>query len=264
MRNAVGGSIAGATALRLGRIGLRIVALIIVVLIHIHVSSSRFVMLRSLLLWCLRHARQWSRSCHRRKRRRMVSSLRWVITIVEAARIRPLLRALTWHLGRRHAVRGSWTTTVRLFHLLALLFVRRRLCTHVLTFSFPFAVSLNWRSSRRPVVAFTGCLLGSSLGRSWRRSSAGNTTSSRRICMVLVWSLVAVPWRSRPVLDNRAHFRWWAGRANTIGRRSTLARGLSWWAAETSRWRRRWRRDTASVGAVIRVGNTVRLGWLLV
>jgi hypothetical protein len=57
--NAVGGRIARATALRLGRVGLRIIAFVIIVLIHIHVSSSRFVMLRSLwtlLLWCFRHA----------------------------------------------------------------------------------------------------------------------------------------------------------------------------------------------------------------
>ena len=158
---------------------------------------------------------------------------------------------------------GSWTTAVRLFHLLTLFFIRRRLCAHVIRFSLPFAVSFDWWGGRRPVVTFTGCLLSSSLGRSWRRSSASNTTGGRGISMVLIWPLVAVPWRSRSVLDDRTHFRWGTCRADTIGRHGTLARGLSWWATETGRWWRRWWRNTTSVRAVVWIGNTVRLGWLL-
>jgi len=55
-RNAVGGRIARATALRFGRGRFRVIALIVVVLIHIHLAGSRLVVLRSLdalLLWCL-------------------------------------------------------------------------------------------------------------------------------------------------------------------------------------------------------------------
>lgn len=191
----------------------------------------------------------------------MVSSLGRVVAIVEAPGIGTLLRALARHLRRRHAVRGSWTAAVRLFHLLTLLVVHGRLCIRVVIL-LPLAVSLRW-SSRRSVVALAGCLLSSRLGRSWRRSSASNATGSRRISMVLVRSLVSVAWRSRSVLNDRAHFRRWAGRANTVWRYAALARGLRWWATETCRWGRGWRRHTTSVRAVVRVGDTVRLRWLL-
>jgi hypothetical protein len=126
----------------------------------------------------------------------------------------------------------------------------------------PLAVSL-WWSSRRSVVALASCLFSSRLGRSWRRSSASNATSGRRISMVLVWSLVSVARRSCSVLNDRSHLRRWAGRADTVWGRGTLASGLSWWAAESSWWRRGRRRNTTSVRAVVRVGDTVRLRCLL-
>jgi len=191
----------------------------------------------------------------------VVSSLGRVVAIVEAPGIGTLLRALARHLRRRHAVRGSWTAAVRLFHLLTLLVVHGRLCIRVVIL-LPLAVSFRW-SSRRPVVTLAGCLLSSRLGRSWWRSSASNTTGCRRISMVLVRSLVSVAWRSRSVLNDRAHFRRWAGRANTVWRYAALARGLRWWATETCRWGRGWRRHTTSVRTVVRVGDTVRLRWLL-
>lgn len=81
--------------------------------------------------------------------------------------------------------------------------------------------------------------------------------------MVLVWSLISIAWRSRSVLNNRAHFWRWAGRANTVWGHGVLVRSLRWLTAETSRWGWGWRRNTTSVRTVVRVGNTVRLRWLL-
>jgi hypothetical protein len=83
----IGRSISGALALRLGSGWLRLFALIIIVLINVHMTGSWLVMFRALsalstlralntlLLWRLRHARQWWLCCHGGKRWWVVSSL---------------------------------------------------------------------------------------------------------------------------------------------------------------------------------------------
>ena len=91
---------AWAASLRLCRTRLGLFTLVVVILVHVHVASGWLVMLGSLGLGRLRHARQWSSSSHRRERRWVVSSLRWVVTIVEPSGVRSILWALTRHLRR--------------------------------------------------------------------------------------------------------------------------------------------------------------------
>lgn len=95
--HAIDGRTPRASSFRLGQIGLRILGIVIVVLVNIHMASSRLMMLRTFLLGRLRHARR-RRSTHRRKRRWVVCSLRRVVAIVESSRVWSFLRALTRHL----------------------------------------------------------------------------------------------------------------------------------------------------------------------
>lgn len=260
MSHAVGRRSAWAAPLRFRRIWLRVITFIIVVLIHIHVASSRFVVLRTLLLRCLRHAGQWSRSSHRGKRGWVVSSLRWVIAIVEPPGVRAILWALAWHLRRRHAVWGCGPTAVRLFNLLALFIIRRWLGGNVVIL-LPFAMSL-WRCSWRTLITIAGSLLSSSLSRCWWRSTTSDTTASRRIRVMLVRALVTVTWRCGSILHDRAHLGGRATRTGTVWRNSTLCGRLTWRTTKTSRWWGWWGRHTASVRPVVGIRDTGRLGWL--
>jgi hypothetical protein len=155
-----------------------IFTLIIVVLIHVHVSSSRLVMLGPLLLWCLRHAGQWwLGSIHGRQRRWVVGSLRRMVAIVEAARIRSILRAVTRNLRRRDPMRG-WrrSATVWLFQLLTLLVTR--LCEVIGL--FPLSQSLGWGGRGTilgAIFALSGCCFCGCKGRGRSWSTARNTTA---------------------------------------------------------------------------------------
>jgi hypothetical protein len=79
---------------------------------------------------------------------------------------------------------------------------------------------------------------------------------------MLIGTLIPVTRRPSAILDNRPYFRRWAGRTS-VRRHGSLTGSLTWWTTEACRRRWRWRRTATSMRAVVRVRDTVRLGWLL-
>jgi hypothetical protein len=227
VRDAVCSSIAGTPALRLGRSRLCFLAFVIIVFVNVHMTSSWLVVFRAFrafdtlspfLLWCLRHTGQRWLGSHRWQRWWVVSSLRWVVAVIEAPRIRSGLGAVTRYLGRRHTVRGRGTTAVWLLQFLTLLVIGWRLWVYMvvlLPLAVPFGGSGEWAVITVPRRCFS-C----SQCRCWRRRTASNTATGRRIRVVLVRSLVSIAWRASPVLHNGAHLWWRAARTSVWGQRT--------------------------------------------
>jgi len=94
MSHPIGRRVTRALALSFSHGWLGILALVVIVLIHIHVTGSWFVMLRSFLFGCLGQTRRRLSCIHRWERRRVMSGLRWMIAVVDASSIRCSLRAV--------------------------------------------------------------------------------------------------------------------------------------------------------------------------
>jgi len=108
-----------ALTLSLSHGGFGILALVVIVLIHVHVTGSWFMVLRSLLFRRLGQARRRLSCIHRWERRGMMSGLGWMIAVVDTSGVRCSLRAVpgewTLHLRRRNAVWRSRAAAVWLF-----------------------------------------------------------------------------------------------------------------------------------------------------
>ena len=194
MRSAICRDCPRTAAIRLWRVRLCIISFVIIILINIHVTGSRLVMLRALLLGCLRHARQRSWCCtHWRKRGWMVGSLGRMVAVIESSCIWGAMWAVTSNLRRWHWMWRRRATTVWFFELLTLFIVRRRLGVDVLII-FPLAMPFR-RCSWRTVIAIACSGFRSDHGRCWRGSAARDATAGRGVRMVLIWPLIAVAAR---------------------------------------------------------------------
>jgi hypothetical protein len=143
---------------------------------------------------------------------------------------------------------------------LTLLVVAWWLRTHVLAV-LPLPKAFR-RGSRWSILALASRSLSRRKSGSWRRSTASDATSRRRVSVVLVRPLVAIARRAGMTLNNGSNFRWRATQA-TIGRQRTWA--LAWRATQTRRrWWRRRRHTTARIRPIVRVRNAVRRSRLLV
>lgn len=172
---------------------------------------------------------------------------RRMVAIIETTSIRSVLWAVALDLWGRDAMRRRRASTVRLFHLLTLLVIRRWLGVKVVTI-FPFTMTLGgsgWRS----LIPFPRGRFSSRECRRWSWSSAGNPAGRRRVRMVLIGWLVAISGGNSSILHNGTDLGWGACHAATIWWKRALIRG----AIQTSRWGRRWSRQISSMRTVIRV-----------
>jgi hypothetical protein len=137
-----------------------------------------------------------------------------MIAIVETTSIRGVLWAVTLDLWGCDAMGGRRASTVRLFHLLALLVIGRWLRVQVVTI-FPFTKTLGgsgwWSLISLPRGSFS-----SRKRRCGSWSTAGNPTSGGRVRMMLIGWLVTVSGRYSPILDNGADLRRWTCHASTV------------------------------------------------
>lgn len=156
-----------------------------------------------------------------------MGSLRWMVAVIETTSIWSMLRAVTGNLWRWCWMRGRRTTAVCLLELLALLVIGGWLGVDVVIV-FPFAMSLRW-CSWGAIITIASCSL-CSHRRSWWRCSACNATAGRWVCMVLVWSLVAIARGSCSILNNWSNLWRRASRA-AIGRERALR--WSWSSSRT-------------------------------
>jgi hypothetical protein len=222
MGNAIGRRGARATTLGCWSRHFGVFTIVIVVLVDIHVSCSWLMLLRPFLFGCFRHARRWRSNTHCRKRRRMVSSFRRMITIVESSSVWSAVRAVTGNLRGWRWVWRSWPTAVRLLKLLTLLFIGRRLGVDVIVV-FPFAVSFR-RCSWRTVITIA-CSGFGSYSRRWRGGTTRDAAARRVVRMVLVRSLITVARGAWAMFDDWSNFGWRTGWTPVRERRS-LARAL--------------------------------------
>jgi hypothetical protein len=261
MCGAIGRRIARATTLRSWSGHLGIFTIIIIVLVDVHVTRCRLVLLRPFLFRSFRHTRRrWCRT-HCGKRRRVVRSFRRMVTIVELSSVWGNLRAVTGNLRRRGWVRRSWPAAVRLLQLLALLFVGRRLWVDVVVI-FPLAVTLR-RCSGRTIIPIACSSFGSDHSRWWGRSTACDPAASRAIRM-MVWTLITGARGASAMLNDWSNFRWRAG-WTPIWEGWSLVGGLRRWSSQARGWRRWWWRYATSMRrrTVVGVRDAVGLWWLL-
>ena len=150
-------------------VSLLILGPIAVVFIYIHLTCCWFVMLRALLFWGLGHAWYWLGRINGWKRRRMMSSLRWMVAVVQSPSVHVIMRAVSWRRG--YPVGRGRTSAMRLIQSLALLVISRRLLIHW-TFIFPFPRSLG-RRGWSPLITFASGSFSCCLGgcRSWSATS---------------------------------------------------------------------------------------------
>lgn len=90
---------------------------------------------------------------------------------------------------------------------------------------FPLAVPF-WRCSRRSVIAVTSSGFGSDHGGLRWGSTISNATTSRRVGMMFIWSLITVAARrAGAILNDWPHFWWWASWATVRRKRTWTLRG---------------------------------------